>query len=152
MTIEEIQRALRIIHRESLERSATIRSPHSGADLLAMYMAVESEWMEYVRPAPGRTTLMFAALSFEEQEQIEEYAQQLINEAQALCMRLQERCPMLLYGAIDGDTLYGLERWHRAQHHAMERLRRRWDDGQLVHSHIQQARKWLEVSYVESVN
>jgi|SRR5215510_978432 len=152
MTIEGIQRFLRRIHSESLERSATIRSPHSGADMLAMYMAVESEWMEYVRPAPDHTTLMFAALSFEEQEQIEEYAEQLINEAQALALRLQDRCPMLLYGAIDGATLYGLERWHKAQYHAMERLRRRWDYGQLIHSHIEQARRWLEEAYGEVVN
>lgn len=141
MTVEEIKRVLRTIHRESLERSATIRSPHTGADLMAMYMTVASEWLEYARPAPGRITAGFARFSFEEQEEIERYAQQLINEAQALVMRLQERCPMLMYGAVDGDALYGLERWYRAQHHAMARLRRRWDDGQWVHSYIQQDRK-----------
>jgi len=152
MTVEEIQQVLRTLHRDSLERSATLRSPHSGADLMAMYAVVESEWMEDVRPAPSRTTLTFAGFSFEEQEQIEEYAQQLIDEAQGLVLRLQEQCQLALYGAVDEDALFGLKRWYRARHHAMKRLRRRWDDWQWISAHIRKARRWLEEAYVEYVN
>jgi len=89
-------------------------------------------------------------LSFEEQEQIEDYSETLIDEAHALCMRLQERCPILRDG--DCGELWDLERVYKSQYHAMERLRRRCDDALWIKAHIRKARRWLEESYVESVN
>jgi hypothetical protein len=78
-------------------------------------------------------------LSFEEQKLIEDYAENLINQAHALCMRLQSRCPILREG--DNGELWDLERVYRAQHHAMARLRRRCDEGLWIRAHIKKARK-----------
>jgi hypothetical protein len=106
--------------------------------------------LKYVKPAPGRTVLTFAGFTFDEQEQIEGYAQQLVKEAHALRLRLQERYPMLR--EADRDKMYELEMFYRAQYHAMERLGRRKDDWQWIHARIMKARRWLERAQVESAN
>ena len=87
MTVEEIQRALLTLHRESLERSAALRErvTHLDAEELDLFTTLESLGLKQVKPSPGRAALTFAGLSFEEQEQIEEYAEMLIDEAHALC-------------------------------------------------------------------
>jgi hypothetical protein len=118
MTTEEIQQVLRTI---CLERS------ESHPDAEAVFTALESLGLKQVKPAPGRTTLTFASFSFEDQELIEDYAENLINQAHALCMRLQSRCPALREG--DNGELWDLERVYRAQYLAMARLRRRCDEG-----------------------
>lgn len=116
MTVEEIQRVLRTI---CLERSAAMREGESqpDAEMLADILALESRGLQSFRPAPGRTTLAFTNLSFEEQEQVAAYAETLISEAHALCMRLQRRCPILRKS--DNGELWDLERVYRAQYHAM---------------------------------
>jgi hypothetical protein len=128
VSIEEIQRVLRVI---CLER----RGAHPK---------------ESFKLAPNRMTLTFANFSFEEQEQIEGYAEMMIAEAHALCMRLQARCPILREG--DNGELWDLERVYKAQYHAMARLRRRCDEGLWIRAHIREARRWLEEAYVQSVN
>ena len=93
MTVDEIQRFLRTLYQESLERSAALRDRDS--DFRAIFAELESHGFKQVKPSPGRAALTFSGLSFEEQGQIEEYAETLIDEAHALCMRLQSRCPIL---------------------------------------------------------
>jgi len=144
MTIEEIQRAQRTI---CLERE---RGTHPDAELLGVFTTLESSGHSEFKPSPGRTTLTFATYTFAQQDQIEEYAETLINEAHALCMRLQARCPILR--ADDYGELWDLERVYRAQWRAMVRLRRRCEEGLWIKAHIRKARRWLEKSYVESAN
>jgi hypothetical protein len=150
MTVEEIQRFLRTLHRDSLERSAALRDREPDSNFRAIFAELESHRLKQVKPSPGRTALTFAGLSFEEQEQIEDYAEMLIDEAHALCMRLQARCPTLRES--DNGELWDLERVYRAQWHAMVRLRHRCDEGLWIRAHIRKARRWLEEAYVESVN
>src|SRR5262245_11194662 len=157
MTTQEIQHALQAIQRESREWSAALRTarqrePHSDEDVLAVFAAFESWELKYCNPAPGRTTLTFASFTFEEQEQLEGYAEQFINEAHALCLRLQERCPTFREGEAGRGEMYELERFYRAQYQAMERLERRCDDREWIHGHIKRARKFLEWAQSESVN
>src|SRR5262249_47967263 len=83
-TTEEIQQFLQTLHQESLE---------SHLDAPGLYADAESLGLKYVKPAPGRAALTFAGFTIEEQEQIVEYAEMLIDEAHALCRRLQARCP-----------------------------------------------------------
>ena len=135
MTIEEIQRVLQTI---CLER---IAGAHPEA------AALESQ--SFIL-APGRTTLKFSNFSIEDQDQIEGYAEMLINEAHALCMRLQSRCPVLRDG--DNGELWELERVYKAQYHAMTRLRRRCDEGLWIRAHIRKARRKFEEAYAKSVN
>src|SRR5262249_53941575 len=142
MTVEEIQGVLRSI---CLERSPW---SHPDAELLAE--PLESLGLQSFKPAPGRATMTFASFSFEDQEQIEEYAERLINEAHALCRRLQARCPILREG--DNGELWDLERVYKAQWRAMVRLRRRCDEGLWIRAHIRKARRWLDDAYVEVVN
>jgi hypothetical protein len=47
--------------------------------------------------------------------------------------------------------MYEIERFYRAQHHAIERLGRRMDDWQWLHAYIMRARKWLKGAQGESV-
>src|SRR5262249_11106557 len=98
MTVDEIQQVLRTLHRESLERSVELVT-HLDAEELDVFTTLESLGLKQVKPSPGRAALTYSGLSYEEQEQIEEYAETLIDEAHALCMRLQERRPVLR----DGD-------------------------------------------------
>src|SRR5215470_12545140 len=149
MNIEEIQQLLRTLHRESLERSAELMT-HLDAEELDIFTTLESLGLKQVKPSPGRGALTFSGLSYEEQEQIEDYAEMLIDEAHALCLRLQKRCPILR--ADDNGELWDLERVYRAQWRAMVRLRRRCDEGLWIKAHIRKARRWLEEAYVESVN
>jgi len=132
MTIEEIQRFLRTLHQEQID---ALRDRDS--DFRAIFAELESHGLKQVKLSPGRAALTFAGLSFEEQEQIEDYAETLIAEAHALCMRLQERCPILR--ADDNGECWELERVYRAQWHAMTRLRRRCDEGM-----------WISSAYKES--
>ena len=150
MTIDDIQQFLRTLHQESLERSATLRDREPDSDFRAIFAELESHGLKQVKPSPGRATLTFSGLSYGEQEQIEEYAETLIDEAHALCMRLQARCPILRDG--DCGELWDLERVYKAQWRAMTRLRRRCDEGLWIRAHIRKARRWLEEAYVESVN
>src|SRR5215831_9915926 len=148
MTVDEIQRFLRTLYQESLERSAALRDRDS--DFRAIFAELESHGLKQIKPSPGRAALTFAGLSFEEQEQIEDYAEMLIDESHTLCMRLQARCPILR--ADDNGELWDLERVYRAQWRAMVRLRRRCEEGLWIKAHIRKARRWLEESYVESAN
>ena len=141
MTVEEIQQVLRII---GLER---VRGVHPDAGMPDSIKTVASYGL---RSAPGRTTLTFANFSYSEQEQIEGYAERLVEEAHALCMRLQKHCPKLREG--DNGELWKLERVYKAQYHAMVRLRRRCDGGMWIKAHIRNARRWLKEAYVETVN
>src|SRR5215813_11642480 len=125
MTVDEIQRFLRTLYQESLERSAALRDRVS--DFRAIFAELESHGLKQVKPSSGRAALTFAGLSFEEQEQVEDYAEMLIDEAHALCMRLQERCPVLR--ADDYGELWDLERVYKAKDRAMARLRRHCDEG-----------------------
>ena len=140
MTIEEIQRVLQTI---CLERGAALRETHPDA-------AVEPRGLQSYKLSPVRTTLTFARFTFAQQEQIEGYAEMLVDEAHALCMRLQARCPILREG--DNGELWELERVYRAQYNAMARLRRRCDEGVWIRAHIRKARRWLEQPRVESVD
>lgn len=157
MTTKDIQQVLRTLHRDSLERGLSLwemrqQKPDSDSDFRAFFAALEARALKYWKPGPGRTALALGSFSVIEQAQIEEYAERLISEAQALCLRIQERCPTLGKADRDVDGLYRFERWYRAQLHAMERLRRRCDSGQWIHAHMMKARRWLEEAYVESVN
>jgi hypothetical protein len=134
MTIEEIQQVLRTI---CLERSAALRERGIQPDAEAVFTTLESLGLKQVKPSPGRAALTFAGLSFEEQELIEDYAENLINQAHALCMRLQVRCPPLREG--DNGEPWDLERVYKAQYHAMVRLRRRCDEGLWIRAHIRKA-------------
>jgi len=149
MTVEEIQRVLRTI---CLERNGALQEleSHPEAEMQSIITTLESRGLNYVRPSTGRTTLTFASFSSEDQEQVEGYAEMLINEAHTLCMRLQARCPILREG--DNGELWELERVYKAQYHAMTRLRRRCDEGLRIRAHIRNARRWLEESEVECVN
>src|SRR5262249_34002383 len=146
-TVEEIQRFLRTLHQEQID---ALRDREPDSDFRAIFAELESHGFKQVKPSPGCAALTFAGLSFEEQEQIEDYAEMLIEESHALCMRLQARCPILREG--DNGELWDLERIYRAQWHAMTRLRRRCDEGLWIRAHIRKARRWLEEAYVESVN
>ena len=136
---------MRTLHREQID---ALRDRVS--DFRAIFAELESHGLKQVKPSSGRTALTFAGLSFEEQEQVEEYAEMLIDEAHALRMRLQERCPVLR--ADDYGELWDLERVYKAKDHAMARLRRHCDEGLWIRARIRKARRWLEEAYVESAN
>src|SRR5215475_12182640 len=113
---------LHILQTICLERE---QGTHPDAEWLGA--TLESIDLQPFKPAPGRATLTFANLTFAQQDEIEGYAERLIEEAHALCRRLQARCPILRKG--DYGELCDLERVYKAQCHAMTRLRRRCDDG-----------------------
>ena len=144
MTVEEIRRVLRMV---CLERMAALREGRMHPDQEETFTTSESNGA--VKPSPKRTTLTFAGFSFEEQRRVEEYAETLINEAHALCMRLQARCPRLRDD--DNSELWKLERIYKAQYHAMARLRRRCNEAVWIRAHIRRARRWLEQPQMESV-
>src|SRR5690349_16910279 len=83
-------------------------------------------------------------LTPEEQERIERFLKALIKEAHKLCLALQENAPVLREDGFDVDELDQLERWYRAQHHAMVRLSRRFSNWEDTHNNIARARKLLE--------
>jgi hypothetical protein len=132
VTTKEIQQVWRTLYREALGRLAASEASGFGK--------------------PGRTTLTLAKFTPEEQEQIEGYVERLFNEARALCLRFQQRCPMVREGEADRDVLYELKRFYKAQYHAMERLGRRCDGWQWIHWHIRKARSLTEEAYVESAD
>jgi hypothetical protein len=130
MTTKEIQQVLRKLYREALERFAASEAPGLGK--------------------PERTTLTLAKLTLEEQEQIEVYVERLFNEARALCLRFQQQCPMVRDGEADRGVMNQIERFYKAQYHAMERLGRRCDGWQWIHVHIRKARSSTKEANAES--
>ncbi len=150
MTAKEIQRVLQTLHRESLEQTLIIGDRKTESELRAIFAALEPFGLKHDKL--GGATVTLARFSFDEQDQIERYAQRLISEAHDMCLRLQEQCPVLGEGETDLDELYVVERWYRAQLYAMKRLRRRRDTGNWIHTHIIKARLWLEKASAEAVN
>jgi hypothetical protein len=139
------------------ERSASITKlkdlkSSTNLDAPTMIAAAKSMGLENYRPSAGRLTLTIASFSAAEQEEIEGYVQQLVDEAEVLCLQLESACPILVEGETDEDELYPVQRMYRAQYHAMRRLRRRSNETRWLRAHIRKARKWLEGAQAESMN
>ena len=128
------------------------REPRPDSEIEAMFAAVESLGIKFYKPGPDRTTLTFANFTFDEQEQVEKYTQRLIDEAYALCIRLQEQCPILVNGEVNQGDLDQAEQVYRAQYHAMMHLNRRIDDREWIHVNIMKGRRWMQGAQLESMN
>jgi len=92
-------------------------------------------------------------LSFEEQEELETYSRQLIEEAYALLLSLQEKYNGTL-GADGDDTgeLVEFETGYRLKLLAVRRLHRRFDAWEWIRQTVELARKRLEKTHSEFVN
>ena len=161
MTNQEIQRALRAIQLQNwafLDSIRKARLEKSISDAKELNLQIHSEievdpqWFKFGKRTVEDITQAFTCFTFEEQEEIGKYFHRLINEAYALCLLLQKRCPILTVDGLDGDERQMIERIYRAQYHAIKRLGRRQDDWKWARGHIRKARRRLELPRLELVN
>lgn len=172
-TLREIVRAYRTIKREKEEMRtamwyALLREPRFDPDVLSEdanledrrilsaeereKLKLERQWRKLCNATDTMEAEAFSMFTAEEREELKRYTQKLVDEAHALCLRLQESCPALRNDGFDTDELRDLERWYRAQRHAMKRLSRRWNNWEDVDNAIERAEEAPERPQSEFVN
>jgi hypothetical protein len=159
-TLREIVRAYRTIKREKEEMRTAMwyalqREPRFDPDVLAddanvidrtllsaeerEKLKLERQWRKLCNATDEVEAEAISMFTVDEREELQLHTQKLVDEAHALCLRLQESCPRLRNDGFDTDELCDLERWYRAQRRAMERLSRRWDNWGDLHNAIERA-------------
>jgi regulator of replication initiation timing len=159
-TMREIVRAYRTIKREKEEMRTAMwyalqREPRFDPDVLAddtyvkdrraltaeerEKLKLERQWRKLCDATDTMEAEAIAMFTVDELEELKLHTQKLVDEAHALCLKLQEACPRLRNDGFDTDELCDLERWYRAQRHATERLSRRWDNWGDLHNAIERA-------------
>lgn len=172
-TLPEIVRAYRTIKREKEEMRtamwyALLREPRFDPDVLAddanlidrrmlseeerEKLKLERQWRKLCDATDAIEAKAFSMFTVDEREELKQHAKRLVDEAHALCLRLQEYCPTLRSDGFDTDELYHFERWYSAQRDAMKRLSRRWDDWEDVDNAIERAGEAPERAQSEVVN
>jgi hypothetical protein len=172
-TLPEIVRAYSTIKREKEEMRTAMwyalhREPRFDPDVLADDADVESrraltaeereklklerQWGKLCDATDTMEAEALLRFTAEEREELKLFLQKLVDEAHALCLKLQESCPSLRNDGFETDELGVLERWYRARLHAMERLSRRWDSWGDLHNAIERAEETPDRAKSEFVN